>query len=140
LIAGASGFGFTTTFVLVGLLTRPFTIAITEYCPAKVGSELGMLMDGVQEENPFGPVQKDCAFPGVVATNEIGDPSQTTEFPATIGGAGIVFTISELLAPVVVIIYTGLSVPGIQNVIATSVFPLTEMGVPNGAGDPQSTW
>lgn len=104
LTSGASGVGFTTTLVLVGLLARPLTMAITEYFPVNVEFELGMLMDGELDENPFGPVQKYNALAAADAVNETADPSQTMELPETTGGAGFAFNISELGAPVVVMI------------------------------------
>jgi len=95
---GTAGSGLTTTVVVATGLVQPFTVAVTLYCPAFAIDKFEIEQFCVDDVNPLGPLQLYTAF----AINDADKfkllPTQRGELLPATGDAGIVFTITFVVA------------------------------------------
>ena len=95
---GDAGIALTVTTVVAFVLVHPATVTFTEYVP--VSAVVAPTIDGFCEEEvkEFGPVHEYVAPATLLAVRLSVEPAQIGELLDAVGGAGVGFTVTAVVA------------------------------------------
>jgi hypothetical protein len=95
---GGAGIGWITTFAVALLLVHPFTVTFTVYVPALESVTFGIVLFCVDEEKADGPLHEYVAPTTLLAFSVRLSPTHNGEFVVIVGGAGVGFTTTVVVA------------------------------------------